>query len=206
MDAVKRRFDARDILIASDDGRMTIEKIGEHVSAEGVRSLNVNGLMAVPSFCDLWARMGEPGFEYRETFQTGSNSAVCGGFGTVLVQPFGQKITDNADVLKSRVEESSESSKCRLLFCGALSLECKGKALCDYDALADAGAVAFSDGPFECLPDNLLREAMIRLSAKDRLLIACPTFSDNYKDALINLGRASKLLGVNGIPASAATR
>ncbi len=199
----ERSFSVRDILIEKDGGVNRIRAVSPVIEADGVQKFDAFGMTAFPSFVDLWARMGEPDGDKRETFSTGSNAAVNGGYGVIVAAPFGKPSTDDPDVLRKRIDAASSASRCSVMICSSLSYGNAGKKLCDYQAMKDAGAVAFSDGEYERLPDDLLREAMIRISAIDGLFIAVPRIQACYGDASVNLGRVSKLTGLKGAPYSA---
>ena len=203
LDLNKRKHESADILLDSDNGRYKVAKIAARLNCDSAQIINASSLCVVPAFADLWSHMGEPGFEYREDFSTGTTAAVCGGYGYLLLAPDGKNVIDSPSLLEKRIREASASSKCPLGFVAALSKGIKGNKLSDFDALKNSGAVAFSDTKNENLPDELLYEAMKRLSGLDSLFIGHPRYHVSYKDAAANLGRVSRILGVKGIPASA---
>ena len=195
-------FAVKDILLEFDGQRRLISAIDDKIDVDGV-IVDGYGLTALPGFIDLWSRMGEPDGSKRETFSTGTNSAINGGYSRVTVAPFGTPVTDRPEVLSDRMAKSARDAKCAVSFIGALSVGCAGKELCDYHTLSECGAVAFSDGMYESLPDSLLREAMSRIAEVDALIIATPRLLKCYSGGSVNLGRVSKLMGYNGIPYSA---
>ncbi len=69
-----------DLLI--DGGK--IAAVGPNLQApSGGKVLHANGKLVMPGFVDLHVHFREPGFEYKETIQSGSAAAVAGGFTTV---------------------------------------------------------------------------------------------------------------------------
>ena len=120
-----------------------------------------------------------------------------------MILPFGNVITDCVSALNKRIREASKQSRCSVLFSASLTLGCNGTELCDYKALSEAGAVAFTDGMNERCDDTLLFEAMKRLAAVDALLMVTPQRFDCYKNSQATLGRMSRLMNLKGIPASA---
>ena len=75
----------RDILI--EDG--VIKKIDKKISIQSpFFETKINNLHISPGWFDLHARLGEPGYEQRETIESGLNEAAKGGFTGVLVINF----------------------------------------------------------------------------------------------------------------------
>lgn len=203
IDTANFRCDNVDILLNFDAGRIHTEKIARKITAEDVRVVEASSLYAAPAFVDLWSHIGESGGESRETISTGTNAAICGGFGYILVAPDGEYVLDSPSAIERRAHGAFASSKCRVGFCGALTKGMKGKELCDYKSLLKSGAVAFSDGKKEAVSDDLLYEAMSLLSKENALFIGHPRYHSEYMNSAANLGRVSGILGVKGIPSSA---
>ncbi|NGZ03985.1 MAG: dihydroorotase, partial [Nitrospira sp. WS238] len=84
-----------DVLI--ENGK--IAALGEHLSAPvGSRTIAADGKLVMPGFVDVHVHFREPGFEYKETIQSGSAAAVAGGFTTVCCMPNTNPVNDNQAV------------------------------------------------------------------------------------------------------------
>ncbi len=83
---------AADLLI--EDGVIT--EIGK-VSAAGARTIDADGLIALPGLVDLHTHLREPGREDAETIRTGSQAAAMGGFTAVLAMANTSPVTDTAE-------------------------------------------------------------------------------------------------------------
>lgn len=204
INAAKRCYDEFELLISStENNSYQIERIAQTIDDITARSINCSGLYITPAFIDLWSHIGDIGYEYRETYATGTNAAVCGGFGYVTVAPTGKKVTDSPQILERRLIDAENMGKCRVGFCGALTKGIGGKEICDYSAMKALGAVAFSDGKHESMGDDLLYLSMDQIAKADSLFIAHPRYHSCYKGGSVNRGRISRILGVSGIPTSA---
>ena len=67
-----------------------ILEVSDHIELEGMsagKEINAKGLIVSPGFVDLHAHLREPGFEHKETIQTGTMAAVKGGFTSVCAMP-----------------------------------------------------------------------------------------------------------------------
>src|SRR3569833_1059230 len=71
-----------DILIQNG----SIVQIGS-VEAKADREINIPGLCASPGWTDIFANFCDPGFEYKETLETGADAAASGGYTDVMVIP-----------------------------------------------------------------------------------------------------------------------
>ena len=53
----------------------------------GGKTIDASGLVVTPGFVDLHTHLREPGFEHKETIETGTRAAAAGGFTTVCCMP-----------------------------------------------------------------------------------------------------------------------
>src|SRR6476619_6409726 len=78
----------------------TILSIGEHANFEPDQVIEGENLHVSPGWVDVFANFNDPGFEFKETLETGANAAASGGFTHVMVIPNTKPSIDN----KSQVE------------------------------------------------------------------------------------------------------
>ncbi|MFQ5912766.1 MAG: allantoinase AllB [Nitrospinota bacterium] len=82
--------------IGIDDG--IIVAIGEETSMpEGTTVVDAKGLSVLPGLIDAHVHFREPGLEYKEDFNTGSQAAACGGITTVVDMPNVNPATADVD-------------------------------------------------------------------------------------------------------------
>ena len=98
---INSEFALQDILIENG----LIAKIGKNLS--GDEKIDASGLLIVPGLIDPHVHLREPGAEEKEDFLTGSQTAVAGGFTTVLDMPNNPKPT----ITKKRLDEKIELAK-----------------------------------------------------------------------------------------------
>src|SRR5579862_6151171 len=102
------------------------------------------GWVIAPGFVDLHTHLREPGFEAKETIQTGAQAAARGGFTTICCMPNTQPVIDDRGVVEW-VKALAQSAPARVLPIAAITRGQEGAALTEMQELAEAGAVAFSD-------------------------------------------------------------
>ena len=81
-----------DVLI--DEGR--IVAVGPRLTTPaGATKIDATGRLVLPGFVDLHVHFREPGFEYKESIQSGAAAAVAGGFTSVCCMPNTNPVNDN---------------------------------------------------------------------------------------------------------------
>lgn len=207
-DPQAQKTENRDILFlpADKNTKGRVIEISENITANDARIIDGEGGYLLPCFCDIAADFCEPGFKHRESIETGSLAAFYGGYSQVMITPDTDPFADKPSVLKTIGAIADSSAHCRVLKCGALTLEGKGKELCDYDLLFQNGALCFSDGNFPKHDMRVLRAAMTACAAKDYTVILTPQRDPLYADSVMNSSRSADILGVEGEPCSVEAR
>jgi dihydroorotase len=143
------------------DGR--ILEIGEHLrNLEGETVLGAAGALVAPGFVDMHVHLRQPGFPEKETLDTGTQAAVRGGFTTVACMPNTNPALDDPAILGDLMREIGRRAHCRVYPIGAVTRGRRGERPCDFPALAEAGAVAFSDDGDTVESEAVLRDAALR--------------------------------------------
>ena len=119
------------------------------------------GLVAAPGFIDLHAHLREPGFEDKESIETGTAAAAAGGFTTVCAMPNTSPAIDTAAVVDFIAHRAREAGPVRVLAFGAVSKGRKGVELTDMEELARAGVVGFTDDGSPVATGLLMEHALL---------------------------------------------
>lgn len=183
-----------DILIEGDK----IIKLNKEISEEADVLIDCNNLIIIPGMIDMHCHLREPGFEYKETIETGSRSAVKGGFTTICPMPNTNPTPDSAFVLKKIIDEAKRVNMCNILPYGSVSIGEKGEEITDFKELKSAGAIAFSDDGMPVVNSRLMREAIIKADKMDTF-VASHCEEKSVADGAINLGKVQEALGVKGV-------
>lgn len=180
-----------------------IAKIGRNLSPSGkFKEMNYKGLHLSTGWVDLNSYFADPGFEQKETIETGCNAAAAGGFTHVCVMPNTQPAIHN----KSMVEyvcSKANGKIVNVLPIGALTQNCEGKELAELYDMFHAGAIAFSDGLRPSTNAGLLERALDYVKAFDGIIFAHPEDKSISKNGVMHEGIAGTMLGLPLMPAFA---
>ena len=189
-----------DVLI--DEGKITA--VGPNLQAPvGCTTIDAQGLLVLPGFVDLHVHFREPGFEYKETIQSGSASAVAGGFTTVCCMPNTNPVNDNQAVTEFMLERARLAGLANVLPIGAITKGSEGKELAEIGDLRRSGCVAISDDGRPVMNSLVMRRAMEYALAFDLAVVDHCEDLHLAEGGCMNEGLVSTELGLPGIPSAA---
>lgn len=108
---------------------------------------------------DMHVHFREPGFEYKETIETGLKSAIKGGFGGVCTMPNTKPVCDNIQTL-NYILDKAKRQECTIYPVCAVTKNLNTEELVDFAALSKAGAVAFSNDGLPILNREVFYKAL----------------------------------------------
>ena len=189
-----------DVLI--EDGK--ISAVGPKLSAPaGATVIQAAGQLVLPGFVDLHVHFREPGFEYKETIQSGTDAAVAGGYTTVCAMPNTNPVNDNQAVTEFMLERAKAAGTAHLYPIGAITKRSEGKELAEIGDLRRAGCVAISDDGKPVMNSLVMRRAMEYARAFDVPVVDHCEDLHLSEGGCMNEGVISTELGLPGIPSAA---
>ena len=128
----------------------------------GVPEFDCAGCVAMPAAIDLHVHFREPGGAGAETVASGLAAAARGGFGLVVAMPNTTPPLDSPEAVSSQLALAAAAPEKRVRFrvAGCCTEGRAGKKPAPAEALAAAGAVAFSDDGAMVDDDGAMREVM----------------------------------------------
>src|SRR5258708_1950582 len=185
----------RDILI--EDGRILSIRPRIEVSAD--RLLQYSGLHASPGWVDVFSHFCDPGYEHKETLETGAQAAASGGDTDVFVIPHTRPVVDS----KSQVEYIRQKSRglpVNIWPIRAMTRKLEGKGLAGRNDMRHSGAIAFGDGISPVQSAGLLLKGLQYIKAFNGVIIQVPDDRSVGAGGLMNEGIVSTRLGLPGKP------
>ena len=133
---------------------------------------NQRNIVQIPALVDLHVHFREPGFSYKETIQTGSMAAAASGYSAVCTMPNLNPVPDTVEHLQEQLAIIKRDTYTGVYPFASITMGQKGAGeLVDFEALAPY-VRGFSDDGRGVQSEELMREAMKRIRAVDRLMVA----------------------------------
>ncbi|MBM6884666.1 dihydroorotase [Pseudoflavonifractor phocaeensis] len=188
-----------DILL--EDGKVAV--IGSDIRERDAEIIDARGLTVCAGLVDMHVHLREPGFEYKETVETGAAAAAHGGFTSIACMPNTRPVTDSPEGIDLVKQKAAQACGVHVWPIGAVSKGQKGQELTDFEALKGAGAVALSDDGVPVQNANLMRDGLILAHRQNLTILSHCEDADMVKNYAVNEGRISRQLRINGRPAIA---
>ena len=194
LDYASKTNEKLDILI--EDGK--IVKIEKDIKENADKIVDCTNLYIMPGMIDMHCHLREPGFEHKETIETGAKSAVKGGFTTICPMPNTKPTPDSTETLKWIQERAKEVNLCHILPFASVTKGEKGEELVNFEELLKAGAVAFSDDGMPVENAKTIRDAIIQTN-KLGSFVSEHCEEKSVSSGAINAGKVAEELGVVGV-------
>jgi dihydroorotase len=165
--------------------------------------LDADRFVLAPGFIDLHAHLREPGYEDKETVETGTAAAAAGGYTAVVCMANTNPVIDDPSIIEYLCRRAALVGSCRLYVAGALTKGLQGEIINEYGLLKEAGVVALSDDGRWVTNSQVMRTALEYAGQHGLPVIAHCEDAFLAESALMNEGYHSTRLGLRGNPAVA---
>ena len=161
-----------------------------------------NGAYMSGGWMDMHVHFREPGYEHKETIETGCRSAMFGGFTEVACMPNTKPAIHTRDVVEF-IKNKSKNQLVEVHPIGCVTKERAGKSIAEMADMKNGGAVAFSDDG-----DPVYNSQVMRVALDYSSMLGVPII--NHEEDLnlsrpghMHEGEVSARLGLDGSPAIA---
>lgn len=121
----------------------------------------MSNIKTIPAFIDMHVHFREPGFEQKETLETGMVAAIKGGYGTVCIMPNTMPVADNPDIIRFLAEKTSKNPDIDVYPVAAVTKNLDSTELTHFKNLKSAGAIAFSNDGLPILDQTVFKNALM---------------------------------------------
>jgi dihydroorotase len=180
-----------------------IERIGKNIPEQkNYTVIDLKKKVMAPGFIDIHVHLREPGYEHKETIETGCASAAAGGFTAVCCMPNTNPAIDDESVARY-VRDTGKRVTGGLVDVFPIAAATKGRKgeeLSPIAELAQAGAVAFSDDGAPIAGAEMMRRILEYSSMFGLAVIQHAEEPTLTKGGAMNEGFQSTRLGMPAIP------
>jgi len=170
---------------------------------EGAEVIDCKGQCLSPGLVDIRVQLREPGEEHKGTLASAGQSAVAGGVTSMVCLPNTVPAIDDMSVVEFIARRARKLGLAKVYAYGALTKGTEGKELAEMGMLAEAGAVAFTDGVSALGDAKTMRRALAYAKNFDLLVVQHPEEPSLAAGGSMNGGETAMRLGLPGIPTEA---
>ncbi|MFQ5966282.1 MAG: dihydroorotase [Acidimicrobiia bacterium] len=183
------------------DGRMS--EVASSIAGTREEIVDCRGSWIGPGFVDLHAHLREPGGEWKEDIESGSEAAAAGGYVGVVAMGNTDPVTDRGHLARYIQDRGRSVGMVDVVPAGAVTEHQEGERLAHLDELLAAGVTIFSDDGRSVADSGLLRRAMDYLASEGAIVAQHAEDLGLSAGGHMNEGARSARLGIEGIPALA---
>jgi dihydroorotase len=169
------------------------------------RIVDCDGKCLGPGFVDMRVQLREPGSEHSETMATASDAAAAGGVTTMVGLPNTSPPIDDIALVEFVARRAREIRKAdsargvRIRTYAAATRGLAGREITEMALLAEAGAVAFTDGDKAIADARIMSRALSYARTFGLLVVQHPEEPSLAAGGAMNAGEIATRLGLSGI-------
>ncbi len=177
-----------------------IHEIAQNLTSKPDEELyDAAGAYVSGGWMDMHVHFREPGFEHKETIETGCRSAMFGGFTEVACMPNTKPAIHTRDVVEF-IRNKSKNQLVDVHPIGCVTKERAGKSIAEMSDMKEGGAVAFSDDGDPVSSSQVMRVALEYSSMLGVPIINHEEDLDLSRPGHMHEGEVSTRLGLDGTP------
>ena len=162
---------------------------------KGARIVDCHGKCLSPGLVDIRVELGD--------LTATVEAAVSGGVTSMVCLPTPELVIDDMSEVEFVARRARKLGLAKVYPYGAVTKSLEGKELAEMGLLAEAGAVAFTDGERAVADAQTMRRAMSYASTFGLMIVQHPEEPSLAADGVMNAGETATRLGLFGIPKEA---
>ena len=185
----------KDILIENE----RIVSIEAEIELFNNEVIDCTGLFLSPGFIDIHVHLREPGYEEKETIETGTKAAAKGGYTLICAMPNTKPVPDSLENIDYILKLIQEKALIKVLPYASITKEQKNNtSLVDMNQLKDK-VCGFSNDGFGIQSTKMMYEAMNQAYLYETLICAHCEEEGLLYNGYVHKGRKAKFEGWMGI-------
>jgi dihydroorotase len=184
-----------------------IADFGSHIRRDDlgpdIAVVDCGGHCLCPGLVDIRVQLREPGEEHKSTLASAGAAAAAGGITTMVCLPNTDPVIDDVSVVEFVARRARLLGLTKVYPYGAVTKGLAGEELAEMGMLAEAGAVAFTDGVKAVANARMMRQALDYAATFGLLVVEHPEEPTLAAGGDMNAGEMATRLGLAGIPAAA---
>ena len=130
------------------------------------------GKLVSPRLIDVHVHLREPGYERKETIETGTKAAARGGYTTIAAMANTIPVPDSMESVTYIEGLLQQSAQVRVFPYAAITLGERGQEIVDVEALSETSILGFSDDGRGIQEAGVMYQAMQRAKAVNKPIVA----------------------------------
>ena len=130
------------------------------------------GKLVSPGLIDIHVHLREPGYERKETIETGTKAAARGGYTTIAAMANTIPVPDSMESVTYIEGLLQQSAQVRVFPYAAITLGERGEEIVDVEALSETSILGFSDDGRGIQEAGVMYQAMQRAKAVNKPIVA----------------------------------
>ena len=197
IDAIAGISEVTDVLVDDE----TVTKIGKGLA--GDETIDSTGCVVCPGLVDIHVHFREPGFESKETIESGSRAAARGGFTTVVTMANTNPVIDNAGMVEFVNRRARETACIKIRPAACATKGMLGEELTEMAELRDVGVVAVTDDGKDIRNSRVMRRVLEYAKMVGLPYMAHCEDHDLSEGGAMSEGFTATTLGIPCIPKAA---
>ena len=196
----RTELDGQHDLLIRDGHIAELGSPGSLAAPEEGELFDATGMHVFPGFVDPHVHLRTPGQEYKEDLGSGTVAAAAGGFCAVIAMPNTDPVVDEPAVLGSLIDRARHEARVPVGFLASITRNLSGGELTEMAALADTGALGFTDDGKPVVSAGILRKALQYQALSGGVIALHEEDPALSRNGVMHEGPISARLGLAGIP------
>lgn len=176
-----------------------IVEMSECIEHSEAHVYDLAGKLVSPGLIDVHVHLREPGYERKETIETGTKAAARGGYTTIAAMANTIPVPDSIEHVSYIEELLEKNAHVRVFPYAAITIGERGEEIVDVETLSKRGILGFSDDGRGIQEAGVMYQAMKRAKAVNKPIVAHCEDDSLLFGGYLHDGEYAKVHGHHGI-------